>query len=387
MLRKHAWLPGMIGALLFGVVPVGAEVGVTADAIRIGQVCALTGAAQGLGQEMRAGASVYFAYVNSQGGVHGRKITLMTLDDGYEPEKTIEATTKLIEQEQVFMLFGYVGTPTSSAAVPLTKKAQVPFFGPFTGAEFLRTPVSANIYNVRASYFQETEEQVRQLVDVLGKKRIAVFYQDDSYGKAGLGGVQKAMRQRGLDIVATGAYQRNTVDVQAALDSIKKANPEAVIMVGAYKPSAAFIKAAKVAGMQVLFLNVSFVGSLPLAKELDGDGNGVIVTQVVPSPWDASTALVAEYQQHMQQYAPGVELSFGSLEGYLDAKIVVQALRDAGPTLTRAALLKALDSMTTADFGGVVVSFSPTDHQGLDTVYLTVLEQGSYKQVKSLKEM
>jgi branched-chain amino acid transport system substrate-binding protein len=285
------------------------------------------------------------------------------------------------------MLFGYVGTPTSSAAVPLTKKAQVPFFGPFTGAEFLRTPVSAHIYNVRASYFQETAEQVRQLVDVLGKKRIAVFYQDNSYGKAGLGGVQKAMRQRGLDIVATGAYQRNTVDVQAALDSIKKANPEAVIMVGAYKPSAAFIKAAKAAGMQALFLNVSFVGSIPLAKELDGDGNGVIVTQVVPSPWDASTALVAEYQQHMQQYAPGVEPSFGSLEGYLDAKIVVHALRDAGPTLTRAALLQALDSMTNADFGGVVVSFSPTDHQGLDIVYLTVLEHGRYKQVKSLKEM
>src|SRR5262249_50266504 len=158
-------------------------------------------------------------------------------------------TKKLLAQEQVFMLFGYVGTPTSTAVVPLIKQAQIPFFAPFTGAEFLRTPVSTTIYNVRASYFQETEAQVHQLVDVLGQKKIAVFYQDDSYGRAGLGGAQMALRQRGLDVVATGAYQRNTVDVHAAVETIKKVNPEAVIMIGAYKPNAAFIKAAKAAGM------------------------------------------------------------------------------------------------------------------------------------------
>jgi branched-chain amino acid transport system substrate-binding protein len=383
---QKAWMLAAICVIGLGVIPAGAEVGVSAEAIRIGQVCALTGPAQGLGQEMQAGATAYFEHVNSQGGIHGRKISLLTLDDSYEPEQTIEATKKLIDQEQVFMLFGYVGTPTSTAAVPLTKQAQVPFFGPFTGAEFLRTPVRANIYNVRASYFQETEAQVHQLVEVLGKKNIAVFYQNDSYGRAGLGGVQKALRQRGLDVVATGAYQRNTMEVQGALDTIQKVNPEAVIMIGAYKPNAAFIKAAKVARMQALFLNVSFVGSLPLARELDRDGDGVIVTQVVPLPWDTSTPLVAEYQQHLQQYMPGVEPGFGSLEGYLDAKIVVQAMRNAGPALTRAALTRALDSMTQVDFGGVTVSFSPTNHQGLDTVYLTVLQGGRYKQVQSLLE-
>jgi len=383
---QKAWILAAICAVGLGLTQASAEVGVTADTIRLGQVCALTGPAQGLGQELKAGATAYFEHINRQGGIHGRKISLLTLDDSYEPEQTIEATKKLIDQEEVFMLFGYVGTPTSTAAMPLTKPAQVPFFAPFTGAEFLRTPVRANVYNVRASYFQETEAQVHQLVDVLGKKNIAVFYQNDSYGRAGLGGVQKALRQRGLDVAATGTYQRNTIEVHAALEAIQKVNPEAVIMIGAYKPCAAFIKAAKAANMRTLFLNVSFVGSLPLARELDEDGDGVIVTQVVPLPWDIATPLVAEYHQHLHQYVPGVEPGFGSLEGYLDAKIVVQAIRHAGPALTRAALTQALDSMTQADFGGVTVSFSPTDHQGLDAVYLTILQGGRYKQVQSLQE-
>ena len=383
---KEAWVLAAICAIGLSVTLASAEVGVTADTIRIGQVCALTGPAQSLGQEVKAGATAYFAHINSQGGIHGRKVRLLTLDDRYEPEQTIEATKKLIDEEQVFMLFGYVGTPTSTAAVPLTKQAQVPFFAPFTGAQFLRTPVRANAYTVRASYFQETEAQVHQLVDVLGKKNIAVFYQNDSYGRAGLGFVQKVLWQRDLDVAATGTYQRNTIEVQAALEAIQKVNPEAVIMIGAYKPCAAFIKAAKAAGMQALFLNVSFVGSLPLARELDGDGEGVIVTQVVPLPWDVATPLVAEYQQHLHQYVPGVEPGFGSLEGYLDAKIVVQAMRNAGPALTRAALTQALDSMTQVDFGGVTVSFSPTDHQGLDEVYLTILKEGRYRQVQSLLE-
>ncbi len=383
---KQAWMLATICAVGLGLTQASAEVGVTTDTIRLGQVCALTGPAQGLGQELQAGARAYFAYINSQGGIHGRTIRLLTLDDRYEPEQTIAATKHLLDQEQVFMLFGYVDTPTATAAVPLTKPAQVPFFAPFTGAEFLRTPVRANVYNVRASYFQETEAQVHQLVDVLGKKNIAVFYQNDSYGRAGLGGVQKALRQRGLDVAATGTYQRNTLEVHAALEAIQQVRPDAVIMIGAYKPCAAFIKAAKVAGMQALLLNVSFVGSLPLARELDGDGDGVIVTQVVPLPWDTTTPLVAEYQQHLHQYVPGVEPGFGSLEGYLDAQIVVHAIRQAGPALTRAALTKALDGMTQVDFGGVTVSFSPTDHQGLDTVYLTVLQGGRYKQVQSLQE-
>lgn len=387
LMKKFGMLVALCSMLLW-VIPAckGGDIGVTSKEIRIGQAVALTGPAQGLGQEMKAGATAYFEHINSQGGVHGRRIKLLTLDDGYEPSRTVTATKQLLEQKKVFMLFGYVGTPTSRAAVPLSKQAQVPFFGPFTGAEFLRNPVKPDVYNVRASYFQETEEHVRQLVDGLGKKNIAVFYQSDSYGRAGLNGVLKAMQKRGLNISAEGTYERNTANVFEAVDDIKRVHPQAVIMIGAYKACAAFIKEAKAVGMQdTLFLNVSFVGSIPLAEELGSDGNGVIVTQVVPLPWDTSIPLVAEYQQHMQRYVPGAEFGFGSLEGYLDAKVVVQALQNAGSNLTREALTKVLDSMSKADFGGVTVSFSPSDHQGLDTVYLTVIQDGKYKQIQSLK--
>jgi ABC-type branched-subunit amino acid transport system substrate-binding protein len=362
-----------------------ATIGVNDHEIVLGQAAALTGPAQSLGREMQAGANAYFGHINAQGGIYGRKIRLITLDDGYEPDKTSVATQKLIDEDKVFLLFGYVGTPTSTVAVPMSEKAGVPFFAPFTGAEFLRNPVKPTVYNVRASYYQETEEHIHQLVDILRKKRIAVFYQDDSYGKAGLSGVLRAMEQRGLQISAEGTYTRNTTQVQAAINSIRPANPEAVVMIGAYKACAAFIKQAKAAGMtNTLFLNVSFVGSLPLAQELGEAGNGVIVTQVVPLPWDTSTPLVAEYQRHMQQYAPQAEFGFGSLEGYLDARVLVQALRDVGLSLTRERLIQTLDTMSYAHFGGVSIGFSPTDHQGLDTVYLTVIKDGKYKQLPSL---
>lgn len=366
----------------------GGEVGVSSKEIRIGQAVALSGPAQGLGKEMQAGAQAYFSAINDKGGVHGRKIRLITLDDGYEPTQTVAATKQLLEEEKVFLLFGYVGTPTSHAAVPLSKAAETPFFGPFTGAEFLRDPVSKYVYNVRASYYQETEEQVRQVVDILGKKHIAVFYQADSYGKAGRDGVAKALEKRGMKVHIGSSYERNTTNVKDAVKDIVEAKPEAVIMVGAYKACAAFIKEAKAAGLQgALFLNVSFVGSVPLAKELGKDGDGVIVTQVVPLPWDTSVPLVAEYQQHMRQYSTGVDLGFGSLEGYLDAKVLVHALQKTGAALTRTALIGTLDGMNSVNIDGIKLSFSATDHQGLDTVYLTVIEKGRYEQVQSLQDI
>ena len=363
------------------------EVGVTATEIRMGQVCALTGPAQSLGKEMQEGATAYFAYINSQGGIHGRTLKLITLDDGYEPDKTLEATKKLLDQEKVFMLFGYVGTPTSLAVLPLVQARQVPFFGPFTGAESLRTPLLPNVYHVRASYFQETEAQVRELVDKLGKTKIAVFYQHDSFGQAGLEGAQQALRKRNLSVSATGTYERNTVDVQAAVDAITQAAPEAVVMVGAYKPSAAFIKATKAAGLKALFLNVSFVGSIPLAQELGSDGDGVIVTQVVPLPWDSPLPLVAEYRSHMGLFMPRAPLGLGSLEGYVDAMILGRALQQTGRQLTRAALMKTLDSLSAANFGGLFISFKPDNHQGSNTVYFSVIKEGRYKSILSLKAL
>ncbi len=242
-----------------------AETGVTPTTIVIGQSAAFSGPAQALGDDMRAGALAYFQAINAAGGVNGRKIELRSLDDGYEPDRAAANTKKLID-DGVFLLFGYVGTPTSNASKPIFTAARVPFVGPFTGAESLRNPVNRYIFNVRASYFDETEKIVNQLVGQT-LDRIAVFYQNDDYGKAGLAGVERAMQKRNLKIVATGTVERNTVDVAAAVAAIGKSDPQAVVMISAYKSVAAFIKAMRAAGYSPQFMNVSFVGSKALAAE------------------------------------------------------------------------------------------------------------------------
>jgi ABC-type branched-subunit amino acid transport system substrate-binding protein len=362
-----------------------AQEGVTSSQILIGQACAMSGPAKDLGYELKAGAEACFAHVNRHGGVNGRKIKLVSLDDSHYPPKTLEVTKQLLGHEKVFALFGYVGTSTSAAVIPLTKADNAPFFAPYSGAEFFRTPVMSNVYNIRAGYLQEIELMVRELVDVLGKKSIAVFYQDDAYGKAGLAGVQNSLRQRGLEISAAGAYERHSVDVRAGFAAIQMAKPNAVILIGAAKASAAFIKTAKIAGLKCIFLNLSFVDGMALAKELGSDGDSVIVTQAVPLPWDSSVPLVGEYQTNLRRYLPGAEFGFSSLEGYLSAKVLVQGLRNAGKKLTRASLCAALDGMKSFDCGGVTVSFGPEDHQGLDHAYLTIIENGAFKQVRSLR--
>src|SRR6266705_3425348 len=272
-----------------------AETGVTPTTIVIGQSAAFSGPASELGNEMRAGAMAYFRAVNAAGGVNGRKIELRTLDDGYESDRAAANTKKLID-DRVFLLFGYVGTPTSNASKPIFTAARVPFVGPFTGAESLRNPLNHYIFNIRASYYDETEKIVGQLVGQTLDK-IAVFYQNDDYGKAGLAGVERAMQKRGMKIVATGTVERNTTDVAAAVAAIGKADPQAVIMISAYRSCAAFIKAMRAARFNPQFMNVSFVGSKALAKETGAAGRGVAISQVMPFPWNISNRVVKEYQQ------------------------------------------------------------------------------------------
>src|SRR5450432_1645127 len=242
-----------------------AETGVTPATIVIGESAAFSGPAQALGNEMRAGAMAYFQSVNAAGGVFGRKIELRSLDDGYEIDRAAANTKKLID-DGVFLLFGYVGTPTSNASKPIFTAAKVPFVGAFTGAESLRNPLNRYIFNIRASYFDETDKIVGQMAGQTLDK-IAVFYQNDDYGKAGLAGVERAMQKRNLKIVATGTVERNTVDVAAAVAAIAKENPQGVVMISAYKSCAAFIKAMRAAGLNPQFMNVSFVGSKALAQE------------------------------------------------------------------------------------------------------------------------
>jgi branched-chain amino acid transport system substrate-binding protein len=345
--------------------------GVTPNSILLGQSAAFSGPAAQLGIEMNAGAVAYFDYINKQGGVNGRTISVKTRDDRYEGNLAAENTRKLIEEDKVFALFAYVGTPTSAAALPIFTEAKVPFVGPFTGAELLRNPLNRYVFNVRASYYDETEKIVEQLVST-GIQRIAVFYQNDSYGKAGLTGVEIAMKKRNLAIAATGTVERNTVDVGAAVKAIAAVQPDAVVMISAYTSIAEFVRQMKKAGSAAQFHNVSFVGSKALSNALGPEGYGVVISQVVPFPWYPGVPVVKEYQRILK-ISGNTNYSFGSLEGYLAAKVMVEGLRRAGRDLTRESLIAALESMNNVDFGGFVVSFSRTSHAGSDYVELTMI--------------
>ena len=362
----------MVTTVLAAAVTVAhAEDGVTQNEVVIGMANALSGPASGLGTNLKAGAVAYINKVNAGGGVHGRKIKLVSLDDGYEPAQSAGATQKLIEQDKAFALFGYVGTPTSTAAVPIAAKAGVPYLFPFTGAEFLRNPVNKWVFNVRASYFDETEAMVERLTKDLGIKKIAVFIQDDAFGEAGKAGVNRALHNRNMTLAAEARFKRNTLEVDEGMEKLKAAAPEAVVIVGPYKPVAAIVKKAKASGFSPKFLTVSFVGTGDFLREAGADGEGVYITQVVPSPEDPSAGIVKQYQADMSSGS----LNYSTLEGYVDAVVLVEALKKAGKDLTRASFTATLESMN-ADLGGMQVAFSPTKHQGLNHVWLTQVKSG-----------
>jgi ABC-type branched-subunit amino acid transport system substrate-binding protein len=376
----------LVSAFLLMGLPLAAkaEQGVSNDKIVFGQAAALEGPAAQLGLDMQAGIRAAFAEANKAGGVKGRKLDLVSLDDGYEPTKSIEATKKLMDEHKVFALVGPVGTPTSAATQPIALQAGIPFIGPFTGAEFLRS--QPNVVNVRGSYFQETEEMVERLTKDRGITRIALFYQDDAFGRAGLAGVQKALAKRGMELAAEGTFERNTVAVKGALLSIQKGRPEAVIMVGSYKPCAEFIKLARQIKMDAVMVNISFVGSQALAKELGPAGTGVVVTQVVPFPGDTSIPLVARYQAALKATNADAQPGFGTLEGYMVGRVVIAALEKIDGEPTRRALLDTIFS-NTFDLGGVRLSYGPNDNQGMDDVFLTIIQpDGTFKPATSLKQ-
>lgn len=374
------------GLLSSGLLAV-ADPGVGSDKIVFGQAAPLEGPASGLGLDMRLGLRAAFDEANRAGGVKGRKLELISVDDGYEPNKSIEATKKLLDEDKVFALVGPVGTPTSAATQPIALQAGVPFIGPFTGAEFLRNPFQPNVVNVRGSYFQETEAMVERLVKDRGISRISILYQDDAFGRAGLAGVQKALAKRSMTLASEGTFERNTVAVKSALLSISKGKPEAVIMVGPYKPCAEFIKLARQVKLDAVFVNISFVGSNSLAKELGKAGAGVVVTQVVPFPGDGKLPLVANYQAALKAVDANVQPGFVSLEGYMVGRLVIAALQKIDGEPTRKALLDTIFA-NTFDIGGVKLAYGDKDNQGMDEVFLSVIqEDGTFKAVLDLKQV
>ena len=364
-----------------------AEHGVTKDRIVFGQVAALEGPAQALGQGMRQGLLAAFAEVNRAGGVAGRKLELKSADDGYEPQKTIDAMKKMLGEEKVFAIVGAVGTPTSNAGQPIATEAKVPFIGPFTGAEFLRNPYNRYVVNIRTSYFQETEALIEHLTKDLGITKIAILYQDDTFGLAGLDGVKLSMAKRNMSLVASGTFRRNTTAVKSALLEIMKANPEAVVTVGPYKPVTEFIKLARQAKMDAIFVAISFVGSDALAQEMGDKGAGVIVSQVVPFPGDKSFPVVASYQTALAALDPGAKPGFVSLEGYLVGRLVIEALKRVPGEPTREALLDAITYSGSFDLDGMELTYGPENNQGMNEVFFTVLQaDGSFKPVTRLSK-
>lgn len=343
-----------------------AEPGVSADAIVFGQPAIAQGLASPLATGMKAGIEAAFHDANRNGGVHGRKLILL----GADPARQETDATPLDEQK----IFAAIGV----AAAPVAGK--VPFIGTVVGVQ--RSPAADTVVDMRAGLDAEADTWLSYLKDELKIENIGVFYQDDAFGHAGLAVLQKAMDRRGLKIAAEGSYERDTVAIKTALLSLRKAAPEAVLMLGAHRPSAEFIRLARSIDFSPMFVNVSLVGASALSKALGDDGRGVIVSQVVPFPWDASVKAVADYQAALKALDAKAEPDFASLEGYLAARLAIAALEKAGPQPTRAGLLQAVRGGG-FDLGGVRMSFGD-GRKGLDKVYLTELRpEGQFKAIET----
>lgn len=374
--RRITALLAMFAAGIVGMASSGAhaETGVTNDAIIVGQSAPMSGPAAQLGQQMNRGAQLYFNAVNAAGGVNGRKIELKVLDDFYEPDATARNTKTLIDDTKVFALFGYVGTPTSLAALKIANPAGVPFFAPYSGATALREPFARNVFHVRAGYNDETAAIVQQ-IRTTGLRRIAVVYNDDAYGKAGLDGVERALKlpaNQGVSLAAQASVVRNTTDVKGAIGTVLAQKPDAIVIISAYQTVAALVKGAQEQGYAGQFYNVSFVGTKALANTLGKAGGGVIISQVMPYPYSGASPLVRDYQKLLK--SDGItDFDYGSIEGYVAARVFVEGLKRAGRDLTREKFIGALESMGNYDVGGFNVNFSPSNHVGSKFVEMTII--------------
>jgi branched-chain amino acid transport system substrate-binding protein len=367
---------GLLAALLGGN---AAAQGITASTVTLGQSAPLSGSNQELGQDIRNGALAYFKKINDAGGVNGRRIELVTLDDANDVKRAGENTQKLIEEQHVFALFGYASATLSRPALPFVQQHKMPFIHPFTGADPMRV-FDKLVYNIRASYADELEKIVDHFAP-LGVKRFAIVYYDDVVGRENLAAVDRALKKRSYETVSKAALKdRAKPDIEAGLKEIAKGSPDVVILTTLYKASADFIKLANKAGLGAQMASNSFPGASPLAKELGKEGPGVIVATVVPPFSQASMPIVAEYRAAMEKFSGKKEFSFTSLESYIGAKVLVEGLRRAGPKPTRESFMHALDGLSSYDVGGYTVSYSANDHSGSSFVELTVIsKEGTFR--------
>ncbi len=339
----------------------------------LGQSAPLTGPSAQLGLEYRLGAEAWFAEVNRRGGINGRPIRLLSRDDRYEPALTLRNTRQLVGNDQVLALFGYVGTPTTKAVLPLVEQARIPLVAPLSGARVLREPQRPTLFHLRASYQAEIDRIIDDLVRD-ARHRIAVLHQADAFGDDGLAASERALRRHGLRPVATAQVTRNSSEVGAAVRTIINAEANAVVIIAAYPSSAAFSRELQRRGSHAQLMNVSFVGTRGLQDALpSGQASGIGITQVVPFPWNRRVPVVAEYQRLMRRQAPEAGFSFTSLEGFLAARLITEGLRRAGPEPSRSSLVRGLEQIGRLDLGGLVLHLSPADRQASDAVHLSFL--------------
>lgn len=352
--------------------------GVSAQQIVIGSCSALEGPSKALGLETVTGAKAYFSMINDEGGVNGRKLKLVSYDDSYDPAKTQACFDHLVSDD-VFALGFFVGTPTAVKYVPMAENAKIPLVGLFTGAQTLYAPLRHWVINVRASYYDETREQVEGIWSKLGYHKVGVIYPDDAFGATVLAGVREALKARGSEPVATASYERQTANVSGAIDRVKAADPQAVVVVGPHNTVAPILKQAHAKSWKPLFLTVSFVGTNELISEAGGDAEGMVITQVVPPYYLTDLKTVALYRRELAKYVPSAQPNFVSLEGFVDAMVIVEGLKRAGKEPTREGLIHAIESIHETDSGlgpELRLEYSPRSHKGFDHVIPTVVRGG-----------
>ncbi|HEY9793536.1 MAG TPA: ABC transporter substrate-binding protein [Candidatus Obscuribacterales bacterium] len=379
--KKHKGLTALFAVqlLLCGInSPALSKDGVSANEITIGSCCVQSGPASELGKQQLIGAQTYLSYINDKGGVHGRKIVLKTYDDGYEPDKATAAFKKMAGDDCFAGAF-FVGTPTAAKYVPLAEEHKLPIIGLFTGAQLLQEPFRPHVISVRASYFDETANQIDHAWKDLGPQKVGVIYQDDAFGNAVLAGVNKALAKHDAKPVATGSFQRNTTDVAKAIATVRAAKPDVVFIVGPYAPVAEVLKESHSQGWRPIFSTVSFVGTEALIKAAGADAEGMVISQVVPPLTRDDLATVVLYKKLLHQYNPSAKPNFTSFEGFVDAMVLVEGLQAAGKDLTREKLVQSIESIKDKDMGlgpNLKLSYGPTRHKGFDQVYTTVVRDG-----------
>jgi branched-chain amino acid transport system substrate-binding protein len=352
--------------------------GVSDKEITIGSCSALEGPSRFLGTQTVVGARAYFESINEQGGVHGRKLRLISYDDSYDPAKAEECFNRL-EKQNVFALGFFVGTPTAVKYVPMAETSKIPLVGLFTGAQVLYTPLRHWVITVRASYADETEEQINGMWKTLGYKKIGVIYPDDAFGATVLDGVKAALKEHQSQPVAIGSYPRQTSQAENAIQTVRATNPDAVVIVGPANTVAPIVKLAHSKGWSPLFVTVSFVGTDDLIKLAGSDAEGMVITQVVPPYYLTDLKGVALYRRTMAKFAPTEPPNFVSLEGFVDAIVLVEGLKRAGKDLSREGLIRGIESIHEFDVGlgpQLKLEYAAHDHKGFDNVIPTVVRGG-----------